>query len=131
MKKLIVSRSIFLGGAAAAFLGLALVLLPVVLAQNGQTGPTGDLSVVGEVSVNGVTARSGDIVLPGDTVQTIGPNSSALIKLGSRLGWVEVQGDTRIQLFYNVEELSIFVNQDAGIVRLHTGSRISATINRR
>src|ERR1043165_8980803 len=55
--------------------------------QAGQTGPTGDLSVVGEVSVNGTSAISGATVFSDSTITT-SQNSSAVVSLG-KLGRVE------------------------------------------
>jgi hypothetical protein len=67
--------------------------------QQGQTGPTGDLSVVGEVSVNGTSAISGATVFSDSTVTTA-QNSSAVVSLG-KLGRVEVLPNSSLKLSFN------------------------------
>jgi hypothetical protein len=97
---------------------------------SAQQSPTGDLSVVGEVSVNGTVASTGDIVASGSTVQTTGQNSSAVVSLG-KLGRVEVQGNTLLQLFYDVRRRTITIMLDAGSVAVSTGTHTKATVTRR
>jgi hypothetical protein len=120
-------RKLFLFAFVAMF---ACIVVPNASAQQGQTGPTGDLSVVGEVSVNGAIASTGDIVASGSTVETIGLDSRAVISLG-RLGRVEVKGNTRMQLFYNETDRIISVFLDAGSVWVYAAPRVTSTVERR
>jgi hypothetical protein len=120
-------RNIFL----AVFVAISVcIFVPNTAAQQGQSGPTGDLSVVGEVSVNGVLASTGDIVASGSTIETLGQNSRAVITLG-RLGQVEIKGSTRIELFYSEADRIIRIFLEAGSVWVNAGPRVTATVERR
>ena len=116
-----------LGAFVATF---AFLTVPAASAQQGQSGPVGELSVVGEVSVNGVIVSTGFIVASGSSVETIGPNSRALVSLG-RLGRVEIKGNTRMQLFYSEEDRIISIYLDAGSVWVTAGPRVTSTVERR
>ncbi|HZB43720.1 MAG TPA: hypothetical protein VE360_00680, partial [Pyrinomonadaceae bacterium] len=111
-------------------LALALAILctysMVALAapQQGQTGPTGDLSVVGEVSVNGTSAISGATVFSDSTITTA-QNSSAVVSLG-KLGRVEVLPNSSLKLSFNDTGVSGML--DSGRVRVSSSSGVSATV---
>ncbi|HEX8188283.1 MAG TPA: hypothetical protein VF586_08030 [Pyrinomonadaceae bacterium] len=111
-------------------LALALAILctysMVALAapQQGQTGPTGDLSVVGEVSVNGTNAISGATVFSDSTITTA-QNSSAVVSLG-KLGRVEVLPNSSLKLSFN--ETGVSGMLDSGRVRVSSSSGVSATV---
>jgi hypothetical protein len=96
----------------------------VALAQQGQTGPTGDLSVVGEVSVNGTSAISGATVFSDSTVTT-GQNSSAVVSLG-KLGRVELLPNSSLKLSFTDKGVSGML--EAGRVRVSSSSGVTATI---
>src|ERR687893_2862044 len=111
-------------------LALALAILctysMVALAapQQGQTGPTGDLSVVGEVSVNGTSAISGATVFSDSTITT-GQNSSAVVSLG-KLGRVELLPNSSLKLSFN--EGTVTGALDAGKVRFSTSTGITSSV---
>ncbi len=90
----------------------------------GQTGPSGDLSVVGEVSVNGTSAISGATVFSDSTVTTA-KGSSAVVSLG-KLGRVEILPDSTLKLSFT--DTGVTGQLDAGRVRLSTSSGISAVV---
>src|SRR5215210_5135224 len=92
--------------------------------QQGQTGPTGDLSVVGEVSVNGTSAISGATIFSDSTVTTA-KGSSAVVSLG-KLGRVEVLPESSMKLSFSDTGVSVML--DAGRVRLSTSSGTNATV---
>ena len=70
-----------------------------------QTGPTGNLSVVGEVSVNGVKGVTGNLVFPNSRVHTA-KGSSAVVSLG-KLGRVEATESTTMFLTFDEESIDI------------------------
>jgi hypothetical protein len=92
--------------------------------QQGQTGPTGDLSVVGEVSVNGTSAISGATVFSDSTVTTA-KGSSAVVSLG-KLGRVEVLPESSLKLSFT--ETGITGMLDSGRVRVSSSSGVAASI---
>lgn len=92
--------------------------------QQGQTGPTGDLSVVGEVSVNGTSAISGATVFSDSTVTTA-KGSSAVVSLG-KLGRVEVLPESSVKLSFT--ETGVTGMLDSGRVRVSSSSGVAATI---
>jgi hypothetical protein len=94
-------------------------------AQQGQTGPTGDLSVVGEVSVNGTSAISGATVFSDSTVTT-GQNSSAVVSLG-KLGRVEVLPNSSLKLSFN--ETGVTGMLSSGRVRVSSSSGVNASVS--
>ena len=87
--------------------------------QQGQTGPTGDLSVVGEVSVNGTSAISGATVYSDSTITT-GKNSSAVVSLG-KLGRVEVLPESTMKLSFTGSRVAVSM-LSAGRVRVSSSS---------
>src|SRR5918997_3903309 len=93
--------------------------------QQGQSGPTGDLSVVGEVSVNGTSAISGATVFSDSTVTT-GQNSSAVVSLG-KLGRVELLPNSSLKLSFTDSGLTGMLSQ--GRVRVSSSSGINANIS--
>ncbi len=93
--------------------------------QAGQTGPTGDLSVVGEVTVNGTSAISGATVFSDSTITTA-QNSSAVVSLG-KLGRVEVLPNSSLKLSFNETGVTGMLSQ--GRVRISSSSGVAATIN--
>jgi hypothetical protein len=111
-------------------LALALAILSmysmVALAapQQGQTGPSGDLSVVGEVSVNGTSAISGATVFSDSTVTTA-KGSSAVVSLG-KLGRVEVLPESSVKLSFT--DAGVTGMLDSGRVRFSTSSGINASV---
>jgi hypothetical protein len=111
-------------------LALALAILctysmvGIAAPQQGQTGPTGDLSVVGEVSVNGTSAISGATVFSDSTVTTA-QNSSAVVSLG-KLGRVEVLPNSSLKLSFNETGVTGMLSQ--GRVRVSSSSGVSATV---
>ena len=111
-------------------LALALAILStysmVALAapQQGQTGPSGDLSVVGEVSVNGTSAISGATVFSDSTITTA-QNSSAVVSLG-KLGRVELLPNSSLKLDFT--DSGVNAGLDSGRVRLSTPSGVAATV---
>src|SRR5215218_10332307 len=92
--------------------------------QQGQTGPTGDLSVVGEVSVNGTSAISGATVFSDSTVTTA-KGSSAVVSLG-KLGRVEVLPESSLKLSFN--DMGVSATLDSGRVRFSTPSGVNASV---
>ena len=90
----------------------------------GQTGPSGDLSVVGEVSVNGTSAISGATVFS-DSTLTTAQGSSAVVSLG-KLGRVEILPNSSLKLSFT--DAGITGQLDAGRVRLSTSTGISANV---
>jgi len=111
-------------------LALAVAVLCVqsmvaLAAQQGQTGPTGDLSVVGEVTVNGTSAISGATVFSDSTVTT-GAKSSAVVSLG-KLGRVEVLPNSTLKLSFTDTGLTGMLS--AGRVRVSSSSGVSANIS--
>jgi hypothetical protein len=110
-------------------LALAIAVLCVqsmvaLAAQQGQTGPTGDLSVVGEVSVNGTSAISGATVFSDSTITT-GQNSSAVVSLG-KLGRVELLPNSSLKLSFTDTGVNGMLNQ--GRVRVSSSSGVNANI---
>ena len=92
--------------------------------QQGQTGPSGDLSVVGEVSVNGTSAISGATVFSDSTITTA-QNSSAVVSLG-KLGRVELLPSSSLKLSFT--DAGVTGMLDAGRVRVSTSSGVNASI---
>jgi hypothetical protein len=92
--------------------------------QQGQTGPTGDLSVVGEVSVNGTSAISGATVFTDSTIVT-GQNSSAVVSLG-KLGRVELLPNSSMKLSFT--DAGVMGTLDSGRARLSTSSGVNASV---
>ena len=110
-------------------LALAMAVLCVqsmvaLAAQQGQTGPTGDLSVVGEVTVNGTSAISGATVFSDSTVTT-GQNSSAVVSLG-KLGRVELLPNSSMKLSFNDTGVTGMLSQ--GRVRVSSSSGVNASV---
>ncbi|MDT5294995.1 MAG: hypothetical protein QOJ76_1875, partial [Acidobacteriota bacterium] len=110
-------------------LALALAILSTysmvgLARQQGQTGPTGDLSVVGEVSVNGTSAISGATVFSDSTVTTA-KGSSAVVSLG-KLGRVEVLPNSSLKLSFTDAGVSGML--ESGRVRVSSSSGVGATI---
>jgi hypothetical protein len=89
-----------------------------------QQGPTGDLSVVGEVTVNGTSAISGATVFSDSSITT-GANSSAVVSLG-KLGRVELLPNTSLKLSFTEAGLTGML--DAGRVRVSSSSGVSAVV---
>jgi hypothetical protein len=89
-----------------------------------QQGQTGDLSVVGEVTVNGTNAISGATVFSDSTVTT-GQNSSAVVSLG-KLGRVELLPNSSLKLGFT--DNSVTAMLDSGRVRLSTSSGVNAVV---
>src|SRR5829696_9387391 len=108
----------------AAILVVSATTAFAVPGQQGQSGPTGDLSVVGEVSVNGTSAISGATVFSDSTITT-GQNSSAVVSLG-KLGRVEVLPNSSLKLSFN--DTGVNGMLDSGRVRVSSSSGISATV---
>jgi hypothetical protein len=111
-------------------LALAMAVLCVqsmvaLAAQQGQTGPTGDLSVVGEVTVNGTSAISGATVFSDSTVTT-GQNSSAVVSLG-KLGRVELLPNSSMKLSFNDTGVTGMLSQ--GRVRVSSSSGVNASVS--
>ena len=111
-------------------LALAMAVLCVqsmvaLAAQQGQTGPTGDLSVVGEVTVNGTSAISGATVFSDSTVTT-GQNSSAVVSLG-QLGRVELLPNSSMKLSFN--DTGVTGMLSSGRVRVSSSSGVNASIS--
>lgn len=98
--------------------------LIITSAQQGQSGPTGDLSVVGEVSVNGTNAISGATVFSDSTVTTA-KGSSAVVSLG-KLGRVEVLPESNVKLTMARSGVSLSM-LDAGRVRVSSSSGATTT----
>ena len=92
--------------------------------QQGQTGPSGDLSVVGEVTVNGTSAISGATVFSDSTITTA-QNSSAVVSLG-KLGRVELLPNSTVKLSFTDRGVTGALEQ--GRVRFSTSSGVSASV---
>jgi ferric-dicitrate binding protein FerR (iron transport regulator) len=92
-----------------------------------QQGASGDLSVVGEVSVNGVKGENGNLVLPDSRVHTA-KGSSAVVSLG-KLGRVEATEGTT--MFLTFDEESIDIKLSSGAVVVETLDGILATVSTR
>ena len=108
-------------------LALALAILStysMVALAAPQQGPTGDLSVVGEVTVNGTNAISGATVFSDSTVTTA-KGSSAVVSLG-KLGRVEVLPESSLKLTFT--ETGVTGMLDSGRVRVSSSSGISAVV---
>ncbi len=108
-------------------LALALAILStysMVALAAPQQGPTGDLSVVGEVTVNGTNAISGATVFSDSTVTTA-KGSSAVVSLG-KLGRVEVLPNSSMKLSFN--ETGVSAMLDSGRVRISSSSGVNATV---
>ena len=105
---------------------VAILSLPatVGLTQQGQTGPTGDLSVVGEVSVNGTSALSGATVFSDSTITTA-RGSSAVVSLG-KLGRLDVFPETTVILRFTRSSIAVEMVGDGGRIRLV--ARVDASV---
>lgn len=112
----------------ALCLALAILSMSSMVAlaapQQGQTGPSGDLSVVGEVSVNGASAISGATVFTDSTITTA-KGSSAVVSLG-KLGRVELLPDSSLKLSFN--ETGVTGTLNSGRVRFSTPSGVVASV---
>ncbi|HYO62811.1 MAG TPA: FecR domain-containing protein [Pyrinomonadaceae bacterium] len=108
---------------AAAILSMY-SMVALAAPQQGQTGPSGDLSVVGEVSVNGQNAISGATVFSGSTVTTA-QNSSAVVSLG-KLGRVELLPNSSLKLDFSDSGVNAML--DSGRVRVSTPSGVNAVV---
>ena len=117
----------FLLFSVAAILVVSVVASSVP-GQQGQTGPTGDLSVVGEVSVNGASAISGATVFSDSTITTR-KNSSAVVTLG-KLGRVEVLPESTMKLSFTGARITVRM-LDAGRVRVSSSSGTGVTATTR
>ena len=108
------------------FLLAATLTVPatVGLTQQGQTGPTGDLSVVGEVSVNGTSAISGATVFSDSTITTA-RGSSAVVSLG-KLGRLDVFPETTVILKFTRSNITVDMVGDGGRIRLV--ARVDASV---
>jgi hypothetical protein len=113
---------------AAFSLSLAVAVLctysMVGLAAPQQTAPSGELSVVGQVSVNGTNAISGATVFT-DSAITTGQNSSAVVSLG-KLGRVELMPNSSLKLTFN--EGTVTGALDAGKVRFSTSTGVASSV---
>jgi len=113
---------------AALSLSLAVAVLctysMVALAAPQQAAPSGELSVVGQVSVNGTNAISGATVFS-DSAITTGQNSSAVVSLG-KLGRVELMPNSSLKLTFS--EGAVTGALDAGKVRFSTSSGVASSI---
>ncbi|HEY0079369.1 MAG TPA: FecR domain-containing protein [Pyrinomonadaceae bacterium] len=92
--------------------------------QQGQTGASGDLSVVGEVSVNGTSAISGATVFTDSTINTA-QGSSAVVSLG-KLGRVELLPNSSLKLSFS--ETGVMGTLNSGRVRFSTPSGVAASV---
>ncbi len=111
----------------AAFLVVP-VTMGVTRRLQTQSGPTGRLAVIGEVSVNGTSAISGATVFSDSTVTT-GQNSSAVVSLG-KLGRVEVMQSSSMKLTFDNDSIHVAM-LDSGRVRVSSSSGVTggATTN--
>jgi len=89
-----------------------------------QAAPSGELSVVGQVTVNGTNAISGATVFS-DSAITTGQNSSAVVSLG-RLGRVELMPNSSLKLTFN--EGTVTGALDAGKVRFSTSTGVASSV---
>jgi hypothetical protein len=89
-----------------------------------QQGASGDLSVVGEVSVNGRKVQTGDLISPESRVHTA-KGSSAVVSLG-KLGRVEVLPSTVLLITWDDSSISISIS--FGIVRVVALEGTTATV---
>lgn len=89
-----------------------------------QAAPSGELSVVGQVSVNGTNAISGATVFS-DSAITTGQNSSAVVSLG-KLGRVELLPNSSLKLTFS--EGAVTGALDAGKVRFSTSSGVASSV---
>ena len=92
--------------------------------QQAQAGPSGDLSVVGEVTVNGTKAISGATVFSDSTITTA-QGSSAVVSLG-KLGRVELLPNSSLKLSFNEDNVTGAL--DSGRVRVSTPSGVNASV---
>ena len=112
---------------AALSLSLAVTVLctySMVALAAPQTAPSGELSVVGQVSVNGTNAISGATVFS-DSAITTGQNSSAVVSLG-KLGRVELMPNSSLKLTFS--EGAVTGALDAGKVRFSTSTGVAASV---
>jgi ferric-dicitrate binding protein FerR (iron transport regulator) len=89
-----------------------------------EAGPSGTLSSVGKVSVNGTSAISGATVFSDSTVTTA-KGSSAVVSLG-KLGRVEVMPDSTMKVSFTDSSISVSM-LEAGRVRVSSSSGTAAT----
>jgi hypothetical protein len=110
---------------ALAIAVLCIQSMVALAAQQGQTGPTGDLSVVGEVTVNGTSAISGATVFSDSTITT-SKGSSAVVSLG-KLGRVELLPESSLKLSFTETGLTGMLN--SGRVRVSSSSGVGASVS--
>lgn len=110
---------------------LAILILSATVAstrsEQGQTGPTGDLTVVGEVTVNGASAISGATVFSDSTVTTA-KGSSAVVCLG-KLGRVELLPSSTVNIKFDGSGVTAML--DSGRVRVSSPVGATASISTR
>jgi ferric-dicitrate binding protein FerR (iron transport regulator) len=111
----------------------AILVVPATMGMThlellSQQGPSGDLSVVGEVTVNGTNAISGATVFSDSTVTTA-KGSSAVVSLG-KLGRVEVLPESTMKLSFTDSSIKVSM-LDAGRVRVSSSSSVAATATTR
>ncbi len=114
-------------GRTAISLSLAVAIMctySMVALAAQQTAPSGELSVVGQVTVNGTNAISGATVFTDSTVTTA-KGSSAVVSLG-KLGRVEVMPESSLKLTFS--EGNVMGMLDAGKVRFSTSSGVAASV---
>lgn len=107
---------------------IAILTVPATVAltrtQPQSAGPSGTLTVVGEVKVNGANAISGATVFSDSTVTTA-KGSSAVVSLG-KLGRVEVMPESTMKLSFDNSSITTGM-LSAGRVRFSSSAGIAAT----
>ena len=108
-----------------AVLALSAMLVPASATLRNQADPTGKLTVVGKVSVDGQPAATGDILKSGSSATTA-KGSSAVVCLG-KLGRVEVLPSSTMKISYT--DSSFAGTLDAGRANISATKGTSASIS--
>lgn len=104
---------------------LAVWLTFSMVALAASKDSTAEISVNGQVTVNGNPITVNTTITTDSTITTTGATSSAVVSIG-KLGRVEVQGDSSVQLKFNANSIVSILS--AGRVRVSNASGVAATV---
>ena len=96
-----------------------------VLASPAAKAPSGELSIVGQVAVNGENAISGGTVFS-DSLITTAERSSATVNL-SKLGRVELAATSNLKLSFNEKSIMGLLNDGTAQVSTLAGTSVNFT----
>ncbi len=96
----------------------------IALASPGAKTPAGELSIFGQVTVNGQKAISGGTLFS-DSVLVTAEKSNATVTI-SKLGRVELSADSGLKLSFNEKNIAGWL--DSGIARVSTLAGVSVNI---